>query len=138
MLQGRQGFQAARQKDLLDQLVELLDIVLQRFARLGVGALAQQRGGDGDAGERRAQFVAAVGEQHAMGGDELLDALGRAVEALRQGRDLVAALDLHARAEVVAELLDAGLQALEAAAEPAHHGIGADGDGQRHQAPGRR
>jgi hypothetical protein len=76
MLQRRQRFQAACQKDLLDQLVEFLDIALQRFASLGVGTFAQQRCGDGDAGEWRAQFVAAIGEQHAMGGDELLYTLG--------------------------------------------------------------
>ena len=133
MLQRGQRFQPAGQKDLLDQLVEFVDIVLQRFASLGVGALAQQRRGDGDAGQRRAQFVAAIGEQHPMGGDELLYALGRPVETLRQGGDLVAALDLHARAEVVAELLDTGLQPLEPPAEPAHHGISADRDGERHQ-----
>src|SRR5262245_3828103 len=77
--------------------------------------------------------MAAVGEQHAMSGDQLFDALGRTVEALRQRRDLVATLDSHARAEVVAELLDAGLQALEPPTKPAHDGIGADGDRERHQ-----
>ena len=69
---------------------------------LASALLAQQRGGDADAGERRAQLVAAVGEQQAVGGDQLLDALGRAVEARGQRRHLVAALDLHARAEIAA------------------------------------
>ena len=109
------------------------------FARLRVGGVAQQRGRHGDAGERRAQLVAAIGEQQAMGGDQLLDALGGAVEARGQGRHLVAALDLDARAEIAAaQLLDAGLQPLEPPAEPAHHGVGADRDGQRHQRQERR
>ena len=113
--------------------------LLQRLAGLGVGGVAQQRGGDGDAGERRAQLVAAVGEQQAVGGDQLLDALGRAVEARGQCRHLVAALDLHARAEIAAaQLLDAGLQPLEPPAEPAHHRIGADRDGERQQHQERR
>ena len=100
----------------------------------GIGLLAQQRHRHADARQRRAQLVAAVGEQQAMRGDQLLDAPGRAVEALGQRRHLVAALDLHARAEIAAaQLVDAGLQPLEAAAEPAHHGIGADGDGRREQ-----
>ena len=61
----------------------------------------------------------------------------RSAERLKlcgQRRDLVAALDLDARAEIAAaELLDAGLQPLEPPAEAAHHRIGADRDGEREQ-----
>ena len=43
-LEAGHGLEAARQQDLLDQLVELGDVALQRLARLGIGLLAQQRG----------------------------------------------------------------------------------------------
>ena len=100
---------------------------------LRVGGLAQQRGGDGDARQGRAQLVAAIGEQQPVGGHQLLDALGGAVEAFGQGGDLVAALDLDPCAEIAAELLDAGLQPLQPPSEPAHHGVGADRDRQGDQ-----
>ena len=59
--------------------------------------------------------------------DQFLDAGGRAVEALGEPRHLVAALDLDARRQVAgAERLDAGLQALQPARQPAHHRIGAE------------
>jgi len=46
--------------------------------------------------------------------DQLADAFGGAVEALREARDFVASLDLDARAEVAAaERFDARLQPLE-------------------------
>ena len=126
--------EAAGQQDLLDQTVELGDVALQPVAGLRIGLLAQHRGRHRDAGERRAQLVAAVGEQQPVGGDQLLDALGGAVEARGQRGHLVAALDLDAGAEVAAaELLDAFLQPLEPPAEPAHDGIGADRDGEREQ-----
>ena len=112
--------------------------LLQRLPGLGVGGVAQQRSGDGDAGERRAQLVAAIGEQQPVGGDQFLDALGRAVEAFGQRRHLVAALDLDPRAEIVAELLDARFQPLQPAAEAAHHRVGADRDRERHQRQERR
>jgi len=80
-----------------------------------------------DARERRAQLVAAIGEQQAMRGDQLLDAPGRAVEAFGQCRHLVAPLDLNACAEIAAaQPVDTGLQALDAAAQPPHHGPGAE------------
>src|SRR5262249_21872195 len=61
--------------------------------------------------------------------DQSLDALGRAVEAFGQCGDLVAAFDLHARAKIAgSQLLDAGLQPLDAPAEAADNGIGADRD----------
>ena len=64
--------------------------------------------------------------------DQLLDPRGGAVEALRQPRHLVLALDLHARGEIAgAELLDAGLQSLQPAREPADQRIGADRHRQR-------
>ncbi len=49
-------------------------------------------------------------------------------------RHLVVALDLHARGEVAgAERFDSGLQALQPPGQTAHHGIGADPDGERDQ-----
>ena len=133
-VEGGQRLEPAGEQDLVDQLVELGDIAPQRIADLGLGLLAQQGGRHGDAGERRAQFVAAIGQQQTMRAHQLLDALGRAVEALGQGRDLVASLDRDASAEIAAaQLLDTVFQPLEPATETAHHGIGADGDGRRHQ-----
>ena len=61
-----------------------------------------------------------------MRADQLLDARGRAVEAVGEPRDLVAALDLDARREIAgAERLDAGLQPLQPPRQAAHHRIGA-------------
>ena len=66
---------------------------------------------------------------------QLLDARGRAVEGIGHPRDLVTALDLDARRQIAgAERLDAGLQALEPARQPAHHRIGADRDRERNAA----
>ncbi len=59
----------------------------------------------------------------------------RAVEARRERRDLVLALDLHARREVAfAELVDAGFQPLQPAREPPRQRPGADRDRDRDQA----
>ena len=100
--------------------------------RFGSPRLLEQLDAEADARERRAQLVRGVGEQHAVRADQLLDARGRAVEALGEPRHLVAALDLDARREVAgAERLDAGLQPLEPARQAAHHRIGADADRQR-------
>ena len=59
----------------------------------------------------------------------------RAAERLKasaSARDLVAAFDLDAGGEIAgAERLDAGLQALQPARQPAHHRIGADRDRER-------
>ncbi len=60
-----------------------------------------------------------------------LDARGGDVEARRDRRDLVGARDRDAMIERAgAELLDALLERLEAARQPAHHRIGAGGDGE--------
>ena len=111
---------------------------------LRVLALLVELEPEAEARQRRAQLVRRVGEQHAMGADQLLDAGGGAVEARGEARHLVAALDLDARGELAgAERLDAGLQPLEPARQAAHHRIGADRDRERdaaekqHQPDGR-
>ena len=42
LFEGRDRLEPARQQDLLDQLVELGDVALQRIACLGIGLLAEQ------------------------------------------------------------------------------------------------
>ena len=81
------------------------------------------------------------GELPALRFHELLDAVGRAVEAPREVRDLVAALDRRAGGQVPApQVLDAQPQALEPPGQPAHERPRPDPDreGQetdrRHQA----
>ena len=92
-----------------------------------------------DARERRAQLVRRVGEQHLVGVDQALDAGGGLIEALRQLRHLVAALDLDPGAQIAgAERLDAALQSLEPAGEPAHQRPGAERDRKRDHAEKRR
>ena len=77
--------------------------------------------------ERRPQLVRAVGEQHLVRLDQLLDTGGGRVEALGQRRHLVLAFDLHAGGEIAAaKLLDPGLEPLEPAREPARDRPGAD------------
>ena len=51
-------------------------------------------------GDRRAQLVAGVGDQVALRVHGALERVERAVEALRQTRELVAALDLEPPREV--------------------------------------
>ena len=86
--------------------------------------------------QRRAQFVAGVGQQRLVRAHQRLDARGRVVEARRHGGHLVAPADLDAVVELAgAEALDALLQRLEPARQAAHHRVGAGGDGeeQHHQ-----
>ena len=101
-VQGGLRVEPAGEQDLVDQLIELGHVAPQRVAHLGFGLLAQHCRRHGDAGERRAQLVAAVGQQQAVRGHQLLDTVGGAVEAFGEGGELVAALDLDARAEVAA------------------------------------
>ena len=112
---------------------------LMLLALLRIGVAVRQRERHVDAGERRAQLVRGVGEQHLVRADQLLDAAGRAVEARRERRDLVLALDLHARRKVAfAELLDAGLQPLQPPREAARQRLGADRDRDRDRRRARR
>ena len=68
-----------------------------------------------DARQRRAQLVGRIGEQHFVGIDQALDTGGGLIEALRQLRDLVAALDLDAGVQIArAEQLDPALEPLPA------------------------
>ena len=64
--------------------------------------------------------------------DQPLDARRRAVEAAREGGDLVAALDARARPQIArAELLDLGAQLLEPPRDAPRHRVGADADRRR-------
>ena len=124
--------EAACEQDLPDQLVELGDVGLDALLLLRIGGAVRHRERHVDAGERRAQLVRGVGEQHLVRADQLLDAAGGAVEARRERRDLVLAFDLHARRKVAfAELLDAGAQPLQPPREAARQRVGADRDRRR-------
>ena len=57
-----QGAEAARQQDLLDQLVEVLDVALDARAERRVAVLRQQLHGHANAGEGCAQLVRRGGE----------------------------------------------------------------------------
>ena len=85
------------------QLVQLLDDVgPQRLALVGrqpVGVLERLDVGP-QAGDRRAQLVAGVGDQLALGVDRALERVERGVEAAGQPGELVVALDLHALGQV--------------------------------------
>ena len=85
-----------------------------------------------DAGERGAQLVRAIGEQHLVRAHELVDAAGGVVEARRERGDLVLAFDRDARREIaLSEPLDPGLEPLEPAGEAPRDRIGTDADRQR-------
>lgn len=132
-----QGVEAARQQDLLDQLVQLLHVALDAGAQRRVAVLRQQLDRHADARERGAQLVGGGGERLALGLDQRLDALGRPVEAARERRDLVPALDLDPGGEIArAQRLHPGLQPLQPPREPARQRPRADGDGQRQQGEG--
>ncbi len=78
------------------------------------------------------QLVRGVGKQQLVRAHQVLDARGRAVEALREARHLVLALDLDARLEIAGtQLIDACLQSFQPAGEAAHQGIGAHRHGER-------
>ena len=107
--------EAAEQQDLVDELVELGDV--SRQLRPALRVRLDQLETEPDAGERRPQLMRRIGEQQLVGVDQALDPRGGAIEAFRQPGDLVAALDLDARAQIAgAERLDAGLQSLEPSA----------------------
>ena len=132
-----QGAEAARQQDLLDQLVEVLDVPLDAGAERRIAVLRQQFHGHANAGEGRAQLVRRGGERVALGRDERLNALRRLVEAAGQRRDLVLALDLHPRGEIAcAQCLDPALQPFQPSRQAAGEGIGADGDGDGEEGEG--
>ena len=134
-LQGGVSAQPARQQDLVDQRVELDDVALDLVLVFRVAGLRIELDREPQPRQRRAQFVRGMREQQPVGIDQLLDARGGAVEGVRQPRDLVTAFDLDAGREIAgAERLDAGLQALEPARQPAHHRIGADRDRERNAA----
>ena len=87
--------------------------------------------------KRRAQLVGGGGERVALGLDEGLDALRRAVEAAGQRRDLVLSLDIDPGGEIArAQRLDSRLQALQPARQAAGDRPGADGDGEREEDEG--
>ena len=132
-----QGAEAARQQDLLDQLVEILDVALDALAQRRIAVLRQQLHGHADTGEGGAQLVRRGGEGIALRLDQRLNALRRLVEAARQRRDLVLAFDIDPGGEIArAQGLDSGLQALQPAREAAGERPGADGDGERQDAEG--
>ena len=106
------GLEPAGEQNLVDQLVELGDVALE--LRLASGLDGCELETELNARERGAQLVRRIGEQHPVGAQEALDPGRRVVEALRELRDLVAALDLDPRAQIAgAEELDAPLQPLE-------------------------
>ena len=144
-LQGRRGVEPAGQQYLIDQQVELGDVAREIGRELVVlPALCVELEAEPQPRQWGAQLVRRIGEQHAVGADQFLDAAGGAVEARRQPRHLVAAFDLDPCREVAgAQRLDAGLETLEPPRQAAHHWIGRDGDRQRnaaqeqHEADGR-
>ena len=90
----------------------------------------------GQAGERRAQFVAGVGQQALVRGEQRLDAIGGGVEAGGEGGDLVAAARVRPPAHLArAPAGDAPAQRLQPPRRPRHHRPGADRDhdGQQHE-----
>ena len=95
--------------------------------RRGSASRLHQLDAEADAGQGRAQLMGGIGQQHLVRRDELLDAGGGAVEALRQPRHLILALDLDARRQLAGpEQFDASLQPLQSAREPARERIGAN------------
>ncbi len=99
-----------------------------------VGRLLEQRDGHLQPRQRRAQFVAGIGQQRLMRAHQRLDAPGGLVEAGAQRGHFVAPAGIDALAERAgAEALDARLQALEPARQAPHHRVGARGHGREQQ-----
>ena len=122
--------EAAEQQDLVHELVELGDV--SRQLRPALRVRLDQLETEPDAGERRPQLMRRIGEQQLVGVDQALDPRGGLIEALSQAGDLVAALDLDARAQIAgAERLDAALQSLEPSGEPPHDRQRAERDRKR-------
>ena len=70
-----------------------------------------------------------MGQQHFVSLDQAFDAGRSLIEALGESRDLVAALDLDARAQIArSKRFDATLQSLEPSREPPDDGMGSEGD----------
>src|SRR5208283_1153484 len=93
-LERADGVEAARKQYLVDESVELRDVPLDAGLGFFVSGAFHEVQRETYSSKRRAQFVRRVGEQRAMGTDELFDLARRAIEARREPRDLVAAFDL--------------------------------------------
>ena len=132
------GIEPAGEKDFLDELVELGDVVF-RDSRVFMSAASLSN----DAatairasGVRSSWLQLASSRLCATTSSSMRWAERLKLSASAATSSL--ALDLDPGAEIVAEPFDAGLQPLQPAAEPAHHGVGADRDGERHQHQERR
>jgi hypothetical protein len=114
----------------MSSLIELGDVLLQLL--LALGMRPDQLEPEPDAGERGAQLVRGVGQQHLVGIDQALDPRRCLVEALRQAGDLVAPFDLHARPQIAgAEQFHTTLQTFKASGEPFHDRPRAERDHER-------
>ena len=92
----------AGEQDAVDQRVEFADVALQLAFALGIGRLLEQLHAEADARQRRPQLVRCIGEQQFVGGHQLLDALGGAIETFRQAGHLILAFHGDAGAEIAA------------------------------------
>ena len=94
------GVETAREQDLLDQRVDFGDVLFQIGPALRVSDLFEQLSRQAKARQRRSELMRNIGEQQLVRSDQLLDLCRGPVEALRQARDLVAALDFYPRRQV--------------------------------------
>ena len=97
------------------QRVEAVGFLLDAIQRgLAVFARAGQLDGDGQPGQRGAQFVGNVEQQAALGVEQGLDAVGHLIEGARELAHLVAALGFQAGREIApTEALDCFLEAAQ-------------------------
>ena len=124
--------EAASEEYLLDQLVDLSEIAddLRLHVRVRVGEPKFDR--DAQPSERRSQFVAGVGEQRLLRGEQFVDARGGGVEGPRDHRDLVVACVVGAkRARARTPALDVGAQTLEPPRQPGGQRKGREPDAAR-------
>ena len=126
--------QSACEQQFLDEVIELRDVGCNLGGEFRALLPREELGRHPDAGERSAQLVGSTREHGALPFDEALNPLRRPIEALRQIRDFVAPLDLHAGAQIsAAQSLDPVLESFEAPRDPPRERVGSDREADREQ-----
>ena len=127
------GVQSGGQKNFIDQLVKLSDVLFDLGHSSGVLRLGHQLQTHANASEGGSQFMRGIGQQGFVRQDQRLDLGGSVVKALRKKPNFVLARLCHpCRKVALTPLLNTGLQGFQATRQSTHDGVGGQSDGDGH------
>ena len=117
-MQRQARFEAAREQDLVEQVIQFVQVAHEFCAPVRIDAVGLQFETEADPGERGSQFVARIGQQLPVRVEQVRDTRGSHIEAARERGDFVVSFHRRTPREIaVPERTHRVVQSIES---PAH------------------